>query len=253
MASKDSDIAERGEIFFFYRPRVGTEHPEGEEDVQRFHVVLRPEKGHSKIRLLTIGRKHLPDVREHERAWGFVDKIAASAEEIGKELQEQTYATKTRGQRHRPAARPAGKGLYVLVHHGRKLFLAYELDQPSAHEGPVQKELNIAPCASFALSVKNPERGTPPGVGLREQDEADYPRQVQAEFHGRRFATEDVHLLDYEGAEFILIGARESAESELEVDLERDKHLTNALEVLHRFRLDHADTPAEPLLKGEWR
>ncbi|OWM81930.1 hypothetical protein CDL15_Pgr007969 [Punica granatum] len=34
---------ERGEIFFFYRPKVGKEEAHGAEDVQRLYIVLRPE------------------------------------------------------------------------------------------------------------------------------------------------------------------------------------------------------------------
>jgi hypothetical protein len=36
---------EEGDIFFFYRPRVEEEHPEGLGDVQRFGLVLRPRGG----------------------------------------------------------------------------------------------------------------------------------------------------------------------------------------------------------------
>ncbi|KAL7087525.1 hypothetical protein ACP275_13G072300 [Erythranthe tilingii] len=39
------EIQERGEIFFFYRPKVGKEEAHGAEDVQRLYLVLRPESG----------------------------------------------------------------------------------------------------------------------------------------------------------------------------------------------------------------
>ncbi|KAI3455750.1 hypothetical protein Pfo_012413 [Paulownia fortunei] len=39
------DIQERGEIFFFYRPKVDKEEAHGAEDVQRLYLVLRPESG----------------------------------------------------------------------------------------------------------------------------------------------------------------------------------------------------------------
>ncbi|WCJ37179.1 hypothetical protein M5689_018332 [Euphorbia peplus] len=39
------EIQERGEIFFFYRPKVGKEEVRGPQDVQRLYVVLRPESG----------------------------------------------------------------------------------------------------------------------------------------------------------------------------------------------------------------
>ncbi|XP_065859878.1 uncharacterized protein [Euphorbia lathyris] len=43
------EIQERGEIFFFYRPKVGKEQVYGPEDVQRLYVVLRPESGERSV------------------------------------------------------------------------------------------------------------------------------------------------------------------------------------------------------------
>ncbi|KAL6629814.1 hypothetical protein ACP70R_029579 [Stipagrostis hirtigluma subsp. patula] len=37
------DIQEKGEIFFFYRPKVDREEAHGPDDVQRMYIVLRPE------------------------------------------------------------------------------------------------------------------------------------------------------------------------------------------------------------------
>ncbi|XP_052175933.1 uncharacterized protein LOC127790450 [Diospyros lotus] len=39
------EIQERGEIFFFYRPKVAKEEAHGPDDVQRLYIVLRPESG----------------------------------------------------------------------------------------------------------------------------------------------------------------------------------------------------------------
>ncbi|XP_039170076.1 uncharacterized protein LOC104444791 [Eucalyptus grandis] len=39
------EIQERGEIFFFYRPKVEREAAHGADDVQRLYIVLRPESG----------------------------------------------------------------------------------------------------------------------------------------------------------------------------------------------------------------
>ncbi|CAK9166268.1 unnamed protein product [Ilex paraguariensis] len=39
------DILERGEIFFFYRPKVDKEGAHSPDDVQRLYIVLRPESG----------------------------------------------------------------------------------------------------------------------------------------------------------------------------------------------------------------
>lgn len=39
------EIQERGEIFFFYRPKVNKEEVHSVDDVQRLYIVLRPESG----------------------------------------------------------------------------------------------------------------------------------------------------------------------------------------------------------------
>ncbi|KAG9449321.1 hypothetical protein H6P81_009286 [Aristolochia fimbriata] len=43
------EIQERGEIFFFYRPKVGKEEAHGADDVQRLYIVLRPESGERSV------------------------------------------------------------------------------------------------------------------------------------------------------------------------------------------------------------
>lgn len=249
-AHPDAEVVESGDVFFFYRPKVETEDPDGLGDVQRFHMVLRPEKG-APARLITIGRKHLPEVEEHERVWGFVEKAAKNAQELRRELDERHYATRTRGTRNQPAARPAGEGVYALVRDGRALYLAYELELPE-RPGPVQKALNIPPRASFALSIKNPERGSPSRAGLGPEREAHYRKDLQKEFRGRRFATEDPHLLDVEGAEFVLVGARLDPEAELGIELPAEHEAVDTAEVFRRLRLDRGGRPIEPLTRGEW-
>lgn len=246
------DILEHGDIYFFYRPKVETDEAAGPEDVQRFHIVLCPEEQPRRFRLLTIGRKRLPDIPGHERTWGFVDRIASAGREIEQELREGTYRTKTRGERTRPAARPAGEGVYALVRENHKLYLAYELELPE-RPGAVQKDFKIPPRGSFALSIKNPEKPAPPNVGLERREEAHYPERLQREFRDRRFAAEDPRLLDFEGAEFVLVGARLDPERELAIDLEGDHETPGTADIVRQLHLERSQHPFEPLLQGEWR
>ncbi|XP_010537752.1 PREDICTED: uncharacterized protein LOC104812337 isoform X2 [Tarenaya hassleriana] len=44
-----TDPQERGEIFFFYRPKVNKEDPHSVDDVQRLYLVMRPESGESPV------------------------------------------------------------------------------------------------------------------------------------------------------------------------------------------------------------
>ncbi|CAH9140305.1 unnamed protein product [Cuscuta epithymum] len=43
------EVQERGEIFFFYRPKVGEEEAHDRDDVQRLYIVLRPESGQREV------------------------------------------------------------------------------------------------------------------------------------------------------------------------------------------------------------
>ncbi|XP_009775895.1 uncharacterized protein [Nicotiana sylvestris] len=43
------EVQERGEIFFFYRPKVGKEEAHDPNDVQRLYIVLRPESGEHSV------------------------------------------------------------------------------------------------------------------------------------------------------------------------------------------------------------
>jgi hypothetical protein len=259
------EILEQGNIYFLYRPKVrparddeGEDKGENEEvaaedieDVQNFYIVLKPQGG--RFRLINVGRKRLPDIEEHERLWGFVEKVADSGREIEEELQRATYETKTRGERVLPAARPAGEGVYALVRDGSRTFLAWALELPKK-PGPVQKAFNIPEQASLAISIANPEkRGGPRTAQLGEEQQAHYPKSLQKEFRGRRFATEDPRLLDYEGAQVIFIGARDDPEEAYHIDLQPEEESESTAEIFKELRLAKSRHPVEPLLRGEWQ
>src|SRR5918994_2874185 len=108
-----ANVLERGNIYFVYRPKVEHASAAGLEDIQRFFVILGP-FGKARHRLIVIGRKKLPAIRDnHERNWGFVQKVAGEPEAIENELDRLTYFTATRGERHVAPARPAGGGGYT--------------------------------------------------------------------------------------------------------------------------------------------
>ena len=251
------EVLEQGYIYFTYRPKVRS--PDEEEDiaaedlddVENFYIVLKPHGG--RFRLINIGRKRLPDIEGHERNWGFVEMVADSGKEIEEELQRDTYQTKTRGERVRPAARPAGEGVYALVRKGNKLHLVWALELPKK-PGPVQKAFNIPQQASLAISIANPEkRGGTRAAQLREEQQPDYPKQLQEEFRGRKFATEDPRLLDFEGAEIVFIGARTDPEEAYHIDLQPEEESEDSADIFSQLRFAKSRHPVEPLLRGEWR
>lgn len=250
-ARSEERIVEQGDIYFAYRPRVDHDEADGLADVQRFFMVLKP-AAKKLVRLAVLGRKRLPDVADHERIWGFIDRIGRSGAAIGIELGEHRYATKTRGERTEPAARPAGEGVYALLQRGDALYLTYELSQPE-HAGEVQEQLNIAPHGAYILSIANPERSPPAGAGLPDQEAARYPKALQAEFHGRRFAAADPGLLDFAGAEFVLIGARNDPERAYAIDLDAEPDDAATADIFRQLKMSQRDRSIERLFKGEWR
>jgi hypothetical protein len=124
MASRArSATVEKGDIFFFYRPKVGEEEAREREDVQRFFMALSPETpGREVYRLFVIGRKHLPEVGKGEakggqRNWALNVLTASDPERLREELLSDEYPTETRGERRVGPATPVGEGKYQIVSH----------------------------------------------------------------------------------------------------------------------------------------
>jgi hypothetical protein len=252
---RGTEITERGNIYFFYRPRVQLEHAEGMEDVQRFFVVLSPHGG-DLHRILRIGKKTLPALsgREHYEArnWGFVETVARDIAGLEEVLGESDYGTDTGGERVQPAARPAGEGVYAIVRGDRDTRLYYVLELPE-EPGEVQRALNVAAEGAYILSVKNPESRSPRGAGLEEERQADYPPELQKAFGGRRWiAAHPTALLDYEGAEFVLIGLEEEVPAELADELKPEHETESSAEIFKELHLSKSEHPVKPLFEGAW-
>src|SRR5687767_9621840 len=81
-----TQVLERGNIYFIYRPRVERTSASGVEDIQRLFNILSPH-GKDRHRLFVVGRKKLPEIEDHhERNWAFVQKVGRDAHEIEDEL-----------------------------------------------------------------------------------------------------------------------------------------------------------------------
>jgi hypothetical protein len=239
---------EEGNIWFLVRPRVEHHEPSGAEDVQNLYVVLSPH-GTRSYRLAIVGAQRLPETHDsgRDKLWGFISGVYDDPRELARDLTEETYQTKTRGERHRPAARPVGEGAYELVRHDGHTHLVYALELPR-EPGDVQEAFNIESEASYLITVKNPEQPSPPGAGLPRQRKAEYPAKLRERFRGRRFADVDPSdFLDYEGTQFVLVGASD----QLERDLGETREPASA-KIFRQLRLRKSEHPVEPLFEGRW-
>lgn len=246
-----SQLLEKGDIYFLYRPKVEKKEVKSINDVQRFYIVLSPQ-GKNIYRLITVGKQSLPEVEDGgERNWGFVSKIGRKAEDVEDELDREVYDTKTRGQRELEAARPAGEGVYAIVRHGDHTHLAYTLELPKK-PGEVQREFRIEDEASYIISVKNPQTPSPRGAGLKGESKAEYPKRLQELFEGRRFADAEPDFLDFEGTELVLIGATENPLKELQIELKAQNETEATAEIFKDLRLERDQHPIKPLIEGKW-
>jgi len=252
-----SKTVEQGDIFFFYRPKVGTEEVSNIGDIQRFYMVTVPETKDRKYRLFVLGRKQLPEIiggksTSEERNWALNTLTTNNPDDIRKELIAVEYETETRGKRRMAAATPAGEGKYSIVKHDNHTELAYVLELPEI-PGPTQKEFEINKEASYIVSVKNPDIQIP-GFKAFEKRKPQYPERIKKEFGDRRWINvEDPELLNYENTQMLLIGARKKAvQEELGIDLNEEKETANTADLFRELKIRKDQVPLKSLLKGEF-
>jgi hypothetical protein len=253
-----SEIIEQGDIFFFYRPKVGAEEVEGVKDIQRFYIVTSPEDN-NKYRLFLVGQKQLPEIVEgkstsEEKNWALNILTTSSPDYIQKELMPAEYTTETRGKRRLAAATPTGEGKYVIVKHDNHTELAYILELPEI-PGPTQREFEIKKEASYIISIKNPDVKVPGFAAFSSEDKKpDYPKHLKEKFGDRRWINvEDPELLNYENTQLLLIGARKKdVEEELGVDIDEKKETERSADLFKKLKLRKEQVPLKPLLKGKF-
>jgi len=279
--TKREDVLEKGLIYFFYRLKVGVEEAHSLQDVQKLYVLLAPgsetsdtlqreagKKYKHPERLMILSKKKMPPVnldeksKQHERFWGFVQRVSDRVEDIDENLKGSDYLTKKRGEvRHMEGARPVAEGVYALVTAHNHTHLAYVLELPQ-ELSEVQKAFGIAKEGSYILQVKNPELK---GDFLGNKKAA-YPPELMKLFssektnHSIKYTSATPELLDYEGSEFVIVGTSDDLKSDLGStgkyieDLEKlDASKITDEKLWNELKLDKAKHPAEPLLKGQWK
>lgn len=240
---------ERGDIYFFYRPRVNVDEVRSLDDIQRLSLDLKV-GGTRRLREIIVGTKHLPDPDRHERVWALVSRVSDHADDPGPELRERTYETRSRGARRQPAARPAGEGRYMIAVHDGHGHLAYVLELPH-RPGEAQRALRIEREASYIVAVRNPDAPAAPGVGSPGR-RPQLPQHLSSRFRGRRFAQLDTpEWLDHEGVELVLIGAARDPGRELGLELDPQAERVHDADLFRDLRIRPGELPDEALRSGK--
>jgi hypothetical protein len=249
-------ILEQGDIFFFYRPKVRSETVESIDDVRRFFVVLAPEANGMKnlYRLLVIGKKSLPEIREtearsSERYWARIGGVFDDPTQLTKELLSKEF-------REGDMARPAGEGKYAIVDHNKHTELAYVLELPK-ETGEAQKELGIEKEASYIITVINPKIPKREDNLPSTEDAPKYPDSVLNDFSNyENFMplSRNLKFIDYQNAQIILIGAREGRDTltqQLGISVENENENDNSADIFTKLRIHKDQVPIKPLMHGK--
>jgi hypothetical protein len=186
-----AEVLERGDIRFFYRPRVQpADAPVETPGVQSFFAILSTSRGtHRRLR---IGRKRLP-ARSGERLWARIERVGSLQRALGDQIEAEEYVTKTRGERYQPGARAIAEGCYALVRHDDHVHLAYRVEHA---EPDVPDEVVVPDAGSHLVLFKRIPRA----------------RAVWTTDGG-------ADRLDVEGAEMVLVGADDEPERELGIEV----------------------------------
>ncbi|KAL5823815.1 hypothetical protein ACOSQ4_021715 [Xanthoceras sorbifolium] len=279
------EIQERGEIFFFYRPKVGREEahkkqdPESGKEGSKTEESGSPGKSHAThegghgsqevniekeplLRFIVMGKKSLPDLSKKSRPyWGFVEMVTTKIEDVKTALAGEEYDTATKGHRRNSPSRAVGEGVYRILRHtpGKRMHthLVYKLEfPPEDKENEPQESLNIAREGSFLIQIKNPDQygsGSSQFRGLQNKRKAVFPAHLQGQFGHKGYCPADPpDFLNYEGCEFLLISASDDIEEELGLGLETDQEGQADASCSDLVKTFGETASTKRLLQGTW-
>lgn len=275
------EVLEKGDIFFFYRPKakVIDDCSGGDvksiEDIRRFFMVTAtaanteneqqqqfdgtnsktPKEGESpRYRLFVIGKKSLPEIRttearKSERYWAKVGGIFENPQELTGELLSDEF-------RKGDAARAVGEGKYAIVKHQDHAELAYVLEMPE-EPGEAQRELGIEKEASYIVSIINPKVPVPAGYPSSEEP-PNYPESILKEFgENENFISlaNDLGFINFQNAQMILVGAREGRDviqKEFGIDIKEEKETVHSADIFSKLKIEKDKIPTKPLIEGKF-
>ena len=278
-------VLEKGDIFFFYRPKTKiVDDSSGRdvksiEDIRRFFMVTATtttaanaeneqqqqqideanqntskESESPRYRLFVIGKKSLPEIRttearRSERYWAKVGGIFENPQELTSELLSDEF-------RKGDAARPVGEGKYAIVKHHDHAELAYVLEMPE-EPGEAQRELAIEKEASYIVSIINPKVPVPAGYPSSEEP-PNYPESILKEFdESENFISlaRDLRFINFQNAQMILVGAREGRDviqKEFGIDIEEEKETVQSADIFSKLKIEKDKVPTKPLIEGKF-
>jgi hypothetical protein len=275
------EVLEKGDIFFFYRPKakVIDDGSGGDvksiEDIRRFFMVTAtaanteneqqqqfdgtnsktPKEGESpRYRLFVIGKKSLPEIRttearRSERYWAKVGGIFENPQELTGELLSDEF-------RKGDAARAVGEGKYAIVKHQDHAELAYVLEIPE-EPGEAQRELGVEKEASYIVSIINPKVPVPAGYPSSEEP-PNYPESILKEFgENENFISlaRDLRFINFQNAQMILVGAREGRDviqKEFGIDIKEEKETVHSADIFSKLKIEKDKVPTKPLIEGKF-
>ena len=279
-----AEVLEKGDIFFFYRPKakVIDDGSGGDvksiEDIRRFFMVTataanteseqqqqfdgtnrktpkeEKEEESSRYRLFVIGKKSLPEIRttearRSERYWAKVGGIFENPQELTSQLLADEF-------RKGDAARAVGEGKYAIVKHQDHAELAYVLEMPE-EPGEAQRELGIEKEASYIVSIINPKVPVPAGYPSSEEP-PNYPESILKEFgENENFISlaRDLRFINFQNAQMILVGAREGRDviqKEFGVDIREEKETVHSADIFSKLKIEKDKVPTKPLIEGKF-
>jgi hypothetical protein len=278
------EVLEKGDIFFFYRPKakVIDDGSGGDvksiEDIRRFFMVTATatvaanteteqhqqfDRTNSKTpkveespryRLFVIGKKSLPEIRatearRSERYWAKVGGIFENPQQLTSELLSDEF-------RKGDAARAVGEGKYAIVEHQDHAELAYVLEMPE-EPGEAQRELGIEKEASYIVSIINPKVPVPAGYPSSEEP-PNYPESILKEFgENENFISlaRDLRFINFQNAQMILVGAREGRDviqKEFGIDIKEEKETVHSADIFSKLKIEKDKVPTKPLIEGKF-
>jgi hypothetical protein len=275
-------VLEKGDIFFFYRPKtkIVDDGSGGDvksiEDIRRFFMVtasnaanaeneqqqqldetnqnISKESESPRYRLFVIGKKSLPDIRttearRSERYWAKIGGIFDNPQKLTSELLSDEF-------RKGDAARPVGEGKYAIVKHHDHAELAYVLEMPE-EPGEAQRELGIEKEASYIISIINPKVRVPAGYPSSEEP-PNYPESILKEFgENENFISlaRDLRFINFQNAQMILVGAREGRDviqKEFGIDIMEEKETVHSADIFSKLKIEKDKVPTKPLIEGKF-